>query len=128
SPSSAASSAARSRTSRPRSRSRWRPPNASAGSRRGRRRRCPRNPMNEPLHTVLSVLRGAEEWLARRGVEAPRRSAELLLGKVLGCERLQLYMAHDRPRDEDERAALRALVARRARGEPVAHLLGSWSF
>lgn len=79
-------------------------------------------------HTVLSVLRGAEQWLARRGVDAPRRSAELLLGKVLGLGRLQLYLAHDRPLDEAERAALRALVARRGDGEPVAYLLGSWGF
>ncbi|MBL9079354.1 MAG: peptide chain release factor N(5)-glutamine methyltransferase [Planctomycetes bacterium] len=79
-------------------------------------------------HTVLTVLRGAEQWLARRGVDAPKRSAELLLGKVLGLGRLQLYLAHDRPLDEAERAAMRALVARRGEGEPVAHLLGSWSF
>lgn len=79
-------------------------------------------------HTVLSVLRGAEEWLQRRGVEAPKRSAELLLGKVLGLGRLQLYLAHDRPLDEPERAAMRGLLVRRGHGEPVAYLLGSWSF
>ena len=79
-------------------------------------------------HTVLSVLRGAEQWLAGRGVDAPKRAAELLLGKVLGLDRLALYLAHDRPLDEQERAQLRALVVRRAHGEPVAYLLGSWSF
>jgi release factor glutamine methyltransferase len=79
-------------------------------------------------HTVLSVLRGAETWLQRRGVDAPRRSAELLLGKVLGLGRMELYLAHDRPLDDAERAAMRALVARRGDGEPVAYLLGSWSF
>lgn len=79
-------------------------------------------------HTVLSVLRGAENWMAQRGVEAPRRSAELLLGKVLGASRLQLYLDHDRPLDAAERAAMRDLVRRRAAGEPVAYLLGSWSF
>lgn len=81
-----------------------------------------------PAHTVLSVLRGAEAWLARRGVDAPKRSAELLVGHVLRLTRLQLYLAHDRPLDAAERAALRALVARRGDGEPVAYLLGTWSF
>lgn len=81
-----------------------------------------------PGHTVLSVLRGAESWLQRRGVDAPRRSAELLLGHVLGLTRLQLYLLHDRPLDEAERTAMRALLARRGDGEPVAYLLGSWSF
>lgn len=79
-------------------------------------------------HTVLSVLRGASGWLAQRGVEAPQRSAELLLGKVLGKTRLELYLEHDRPLGPRERDAMRALVARRGAGEPVAHLLGSWSF
>lgn len=81
-----------------------------------------------PQHTVLSVLRGAETWLERRGVDACKRSAELLLAHVLGMNRLQLYLAHDRPLDERERAAMRALLARRGEHEPVAHLLGSWSF
>jgi release factor glutamine methyltransferase len=79
-------------------------------------------------HTVLSVLRGAEAWLARRGVDAPKRSAELLVGFVLGMDRLRLYLAHDRPLDENERARLRALVQRRGDGVPVAYLIGSWSF
>jgi release factor glutamine methyltransferase len=78
--------------------------------------------------TVVSVLAAAEQWLQGRGVGAPRRSAELLLGKVLGLDRLQLYLQHDRPLDGAERAALRALVARRGNKEPVAHLLGEWSF
>lgn len=76
----------------------------------------------------MSVLRAAESWLAARHVEAPRRSAELLLGKVLGLDRLRLYLQHDRPLDDGERTAMRELLARRGRREPVAHLLGEWSF
>ncbi len=84
--------------------------------------------MKPTEHTVVSVLRGAEQYFASRGVDAPRRSAELLLGHVLGMERLQLYLSFDRPMDEHERAAMRELTARRGRGEPVAYVLGSWSF
>jgi len=79
-------------------------------------------------HTVMSVLRAAEDWLAARAVDAPRRSAELLLGKVLGLDRLALYLQHDRPLDGGERDAMRALLLRRGRREPVAYLLGEWSF
>lgn len=86
------------------------------------------DPARGAVHTVMSVLRGAEGWLQKRSVEAPKRSAELLLGKVLRMERLELYLEHDRPLDEAERSAMRALVMRRGDGEPVAHLLGSWSF
>jgi len=84
--------------------------------------------MGEGTFTVMEVLRASEQWLAARGAEAPRRSAELLLGKVLGLPRLQLYLAHDRPLDAAERLAMRTLLQRRGKGEPVAHLLGSWSF
>lgn len=86
------------------------------------------DPADGATHTVISVLRGAEGWLTKRGVESPKRSAELLLGKVLGVGRLQLYLEHDRPLEERERAQMRELLARRGNGEPVAHLLGSWSF
>lgn len=85
-------------------------------------------PDKQPVHTVLSVMRGAEAWLQRRGVDAPQRSAELLLGKVLGLSRLELYLAHDRPLDQRERDRMRELVARRGDAEPVAYLIGSWAF
>lgn len=84
--------------------------------------------MADSTFTVMEVLRASEQWLTARGAEAPRRSAELLLGKVLGLPRLQLYLAHDRPLDGAERTAMRELLQRRGKGEPVAHLLGSWSF
>ncbi len=86
------------------------------------------SPAEGAQHTVLSVLRASEGWLEKRGVEAPKRSAELLLGKVLGLDRLQLYLEHDRPLEEPERAAMRGLLQRRGDGEPVAHLLGTWGF
>jgi release factor glutamine methyltransferase len=86
------------------------------------------DPAQGAAHTVMSVLRGAEGWLQKRSIDAPKRSAELLLGKVLRMERLELYLEHDRPLDEAERSAMRELVMRRGDGEPVAHLLGSWSF
>jgi release factor glutamine methyltransferase len=81
-----------------------------------------------PAHTVLSVLQGAEAWLRKRGHDAPRRAAELLLGKLLGLDRLRLYLAHDRPLDPAERSTLRQWVARVGDGEPLAHVLGSWGF
>ena len=78
--------------------------------------------------TVMSVLQAAEGWFADKQIDAPRRSAELLLGSVLGLDRLNLYLEHERPLTAEERQAMRELTARRGRGEPVAHLLGSWSF
>jgi len=78
--------------------------------------------------TVLGVLRAAEGYLQARAVDAPRRSAELLIAHVLGATRLQLYLLHDRPLGEDERARLRAMVAERGRGVPLAYILGEVEF
>ena len=74
------------------------------------------------------ALRGATEYLERKGVDSPRLDAELLLGKALGLTRLQLYLEHERPLTEAERAAARALVERRGRREPLAYVLGEWGF
>lgn len=84
--------------------------------------------MSDRPDTVLGVLEAASSWLSRQGVDAPRRSVELLMQHVLGMTRLQVYLAHDRPLSREELDALRPLVARRAHHEPVAHLIGSWEF
>lgn len=54
--------------------------------------------------------------------------AERLLGHVLGVDRVELYMRFDRPLTEGERDTARALVARRAAGEPLQYVLGEWGF
>ncbi len=78
--------------------------------------------------TVADVLRGATEYLAGRGVPSPRVDAELLLARALGLERIELYTQHDRPLTEREREAVRELVRRRGRREPLAYVLGEWGF
>jgi release factor glutamine methyltransferase len=78
--------------------------------------------------TLGEALRGAADDLERKGVETSRLDAELLLGKALGLSRLELYLEHDRPLTDAERAAARELVERRGRREPLAYVLGEWGF
>jgi release factor glutamine methyltransferase len=73
------------------------------------------------------VLRRATEHLARTS-ETSRLDAELLLAHTLGSSRIELYTALDRPLNTAELDAYRGLVARRAKHEPVAYLLGEWGF
>ena len=47
---------------------------------------------------------------------------------MLGLPRLELYLAHDRPLNEEERSTMRELTGRRGSGEPLAYLLGEWEF
>jgi len=67
-------------------------------------------------------------FLGERGVDAPGLCADLLLGHVLGCDRMSLYMHADRPASPDELATLRGLVRRAGDHEPVQYLVGRWGF
>jgi release factor glutamine methyltransferase len=78
--------------------------------------------------TVLEVLNQADEYLAQNGCPAARLDAQVLLAHVLQTQRVQLYVDHARPLCERELAAYRQLVARRARHEPVAYLVGEKEF
>ncbi|MBK8977434.1 MAG: peptide chain release factor N(5)-glutamine methyltransferase [Planctomycetes bacterium] len=83
----------------------------------------------DPTPTTLGAVQAASiAWLERRGVDAPRRSVELLIQHALGLDRLHVYLQHDRPLTPSELATLRELVRRRGAHEPVAHLLGAWEF
>ena len=44
--------------------------------------------------TTRSVLKLAAEWLTKKGADAPRLDAELLLASVLKKKRLDLYLDH----------------------------------
>jgi release factor glutamine methyltransferase len=82
--------------------------------------------MSDP--PLVDVLVRTERWLRGKGIPSPRLEAELLLAKVLGTTRLQLYLQHDRPLSSPELDALRPLVARRGKREPLAWILGSQGF
>lgn len=78
--------------------------------------------------TIGDVLRRSTEHLAARGAEQPRLHAERLLAHALAMERVELYMHLDRPLAPAELDAARALLARRAQGEPLQYVLGEWGF
>jgi len=54
--------------------------------------------------------------------------SQLLLSHGLGLKRMDLFLNFDRPLQEKELSALRQLVARRAKREPLQHIIGSTSF
>lgn len=74
------------------------------------------------------MLTAADGYLRERGIDAPRLSAEWMLARVLSMSRLDVYLAHDRPLSEAEKAKLREMVARRGKGEPLAYILGDQDF
>jgi release factor glutamine methyltransferase len=78
--------------------------------------------------TVREALQDAGASLKAAGCDSPHVDAELLLGHALGVGRTELFADHARALTPEEEARFDALVARRARREPVAYILGEWGF
>ncbi|MEE8106511.1 MAG: peptide chain release factor N(5)-glutamine methyltransferase [Planctomycetota bacterium] len=74
------------------------------------------------------ILQKTAPWLKERGAESARLDAEILLAHVLECDRVTLYTDGERPLIDAELDSYRELVRRRARGEPVAYLVGQREF
>jgi len=74
------------------------------------------------------MLRMAQEFLERKGVEEARLDAELLVGHALGLDRLQLYCELERPITAPELDRARDLLVRRGRREPTAYVTGTREF
>jgi release factor glutamine methyltransferase len=78
--------------------------------------------------TILKVLDWTRGHFEAKGLESPRLDAELILAEVLKIQRVMLYARFDQPLGGDELAKIRGLVARRAKREPLAYLLGKKEF
>jgi release factor glutamine methyltransferase len=78
--------------------------------------------------TVLEVLKLAADHFQKHGSDSARLDAEVLLAYALDMRRLDLYLKFDRELSEIELTKYRALTAKRAKGEPVAYLVGHKEF
>ena len=78
--------------------------------------------------TVQRLLQWTADWLTKAGSPTGRLDAELLLGHVLRCGRLQLLLRFDQPVQADELTQFKQLIRRRSKHEPVAYILGRKGF
>ncbi len=78
--------------------------------------------------TIVEVLKLSADYLQKHGSDSSRLDAELLLAHALKLRRLDLYLKFDHPLNESQLTAYRVLVARRAKGQPVAYLVGHKEF
>jgi len=78
--------------------------------------------------TTLKVLAWTREYLSGKGIENSRLESEWMLCDATGLDRVGLYMNYDKPLSDCELDTFRSMVARRAKREPLQHILGSQEF
>jgi len=78
--------------------------------------------------SVLEVVKKTSEFFASKGIESPRLNAELLVGHALGLRRMDLYLRFEQAVGDAELAALREMVRRCGRREPLQYVLGHTEF
>lgn len=80
------------------------------------------------LPTLLEILDKSSEYFKSKGIENYRLDAQLILGHVLGLDRINLYLNFDRPLKQNEIDSCRSMVKRRGAREPLQHILGEAPF
>jgi release factor glutamine methyltransferase len=78
--------------------------------------------------TIGRLLVWTIDYLKKHGAENPRLDAEVLLAKARNCQRIDLYAAYGEEATDELRTMFRDLVSRRAKGMPVAYLVGHKEF
>ncbi len=80
------------------------------------------------MKPLVEVLMSTAAYFKSRGIPSARLDAELLIGHALGLDRVQVYLAFDRPLLQEELEPIRVLVRRRGNREPLAWIVGSREF
>lgn len=80
------------------------------------------------MQTISDVRAWALEELKRARIDSPALTADLLLGFVLGWDRVRLLSHAEQEMDDESRNRLRRLIHYRANGEPLQYLTGEQEF
>jgi len=84
--------------------------------------------MAQSVWTIAQLLTWTTDFFREHGIENPRLDAEVLLGAVLGKDRMYLYVHFDEPLEPAELADFRSHVKERAAHMPLAYVLGRREF
>jgi release factor glutamine methyltransferase len=84
--------------------------------------------MSEEVWTVRRLIGWTTQHFEKSSVDAPRLTAEILLGYSLKMDRVTLYTQLDRPLNGGELSSYRELIQQRAKGEPTQYLTGFKEF
>ncbi len=78
--------------------------------------------------TVGRLLSWTTDYFKSKGVDDATLCAQLLLAKVLGCSKVDLYLRFDQPVAKPQRDEFKDLIKRATEGEPIAYLIGHKEF
>ena len=77
---------------------------------------------------LIDVIKKTTQFFQTKGIPEPRLQTEQLFAHVLGLSRMDLYLQFDKPLFEEDLKILRTMVARKAKREPLQHILGTVGF
>ena len=78
--------------------------------------------------TIFKLLSWTESYFQSHCIDSPRLTGELLLAYTLDIKRLDLYLQHDRPLNNNELSHFKALIKKRAANQPLAYIVGEKGF
>ena len=78
--------------------------------------------------TVCEAVRDAVQCLGEAGVETPQADAEWLLASLLSCSRSGIILHTETELTTEQKDRLAGQLERRARREPLQHILGTANF
>ena len=84
--------------------------------------------MTDAATTLVKAWNGARDRLKAAGVDSPVIDARLLLEAAAGATRADILADPQRALTDDQAQALDELIERRARREPISHILGRKGF
>ena len=85
-------------------------------------------PAQKDVWTVKRLHEWTRDFLKRQGSESPEIETQILMAQALQCRRVELFTRYEQEVSEEKRARLRELIQQRAKGCPVAYLVGHKEF
>ena len=80
------------------------------------------------MQTILEILQKCEGYFKSKGIAEAKLESQILLAHSLRCKRLELFLRFNEPLTEASLAPFREMVKRRAKREPIQHIIGSTDF
>ena len=80
------------------------------------------------MNSILDIITKTTAYFEGRGIDKARLQAESLIAHALGLKRMDLYLQAQRPLEESQLKAIRPLVRRRAKREPLQYIVGETDF